>query len=197
MIGHGGGAFERTAILQIGGDAGGPKSVAPDFSVDPSRLRTATDHGIGIGLGQGSAGHLTGPPPDRAEQRPSRIIPEPGRFDIGLQIVFQRVVAGHFMLLAAFFVQAHPEPPVLDVDIANLHRERRADPGKAEGHQTDQGAVAQPGHAVGWQTPAEFASTFNPRRALALRNAKSSAPLPTASPAQLGNTNPGNGLGTG
>lgn len=56
---------------------------------------------------------------------------------------------------------------------------------------------SRPHSQLGWQTPAEFASTFNPRRALALRNAKSSAPLPTASPAQLGNTTPGNGLGTG
>jgi putative transposase len=31
---------------------------------------------------------------------------------------------------------------------------------------------ARPTRKLGWQTPAEFASTFNPRRDLALRNAK-------------------------
>lgn len=50
---------------------------------------------------------------------------------------------------------------------------------------------------LGWQTPAEFASTFNPRRALALRNTKSSAPSPAASPAQQGKPTPGNQLKTG
>jgi putative transposase len=56
---------------------------------------------------------------------------------------------------------------------------------------------SRPHSQLGWQTPAEFASTFNPRRALALRNAKSSAPSPAASPAQQGKPNPGNELRTG
>lgn len=56
---------------------------------------------------------------------------------------------------------------------------------------------SRPHSQLGWQTPAEFASTFNPRRALALRNAKSSAPSPAVSPAQQGNPNPGNELRTG
>lgn len=33
---------------------------------------------------------------------------------------------------------------------------------------------SRPHLQLGWQTPVEFASTFNPRRALALRNAKNS-----------------------
>jgi glutathione S-transferase len=44
--------------------------------------------------------------------------------------------------LAALFVQPHPEPPVLDVNVFDLHPERRADPGKAEHHQPDQRSVA-------------------------------------------------------
>lgn len=56
---------------------------------------------------------------------------------------------------------------------------------------------SRPHSQLGWQTPTEFASTFNPRRALALRNLKSSAPSPAASPAQQGKPNPGNELRTG
>jgi len=56
---------------------------------------------------------------------------------------------------------------------------------------------SRPHSQLGWQTPAEFASTFNPRRALALRNAKSSAPSPAVPPAQQGKSNPGNELKTG
>ncbi len=43
---------------------------------------------------------------------------------------------------------------------------------------------SRPHSQLGWQTPDEFASTFNPRRALTLRNANSSAPAPAALPAQ-------------
>jgi putative transposase len=56
---------------------------------------------------------------------------------------------------------------------------------------------SRPHSQLGWQTPAEFASTFNPRRALALRNLKSSAPSPAASTAHQGKPNPGNELKTG
>ena len=56
---------------------------------------------------------------------------------------------------------------------------------------------ARPHSQIGWQTPDEFAQTFNPRRSLALRNAKGSAPAPVASPAHQGKTNAGNELRTG
>ncbi|WP_143744675.1 IS3 family transposase [Mesorhizobium prunaredense] len=57
--------------------------------------------------------------------------------------------------------------------------------------------TARPHSQIAWQTPAEFASTFNPRRSLALRYAKGSAPAPVASPAQQGTTHAGNELKTG
>ena len=56
---------------------------------------------------------------------------------------------------------------------------------------------ARPHSQIAWQTPDEFAQTFNPRRSLALRNAKGSAPASVASPAHQGKTNAGNELKTG
>ena len=56
---------------------------------------------------------------------------------------------------------------------------------------------SRPHSQLGWQTPDEFASTFNPRRAPALRHTKGSAPAPVASPARQGQTNPGNELKAG
>ena len=56
---------------------------------------------------------------------------------------------------------------------------------------------ARPHSQIGWQTPGEFANTFNPRRPLTLRNAKCSAPAPAAPPAHQGKTNAGNELRTG
>ena len=55
----------------------------------------------------------------------------------------------------------------------------------------------RPHPQLGWQTPAEFASTFNPRRALALRHVKRSAPSPAISTAQQGKPDSGNELRTG
>ncbi|MER8729963.1 transposase, partial [Mesorhizobium sp. M1227] len=57
--------------------------------------------------------------------------------------------------------------------------------------------TARPHSQIAWQTPAEFATTFNLRRPLALRDAKGSAPAPVASPAQQGTTHAGNELKTG
>ena len=45
---------------------------------------------------------------------------------------------------------------------------------------------------IAWQTPDEFASTFTPRRSLALRYANGSAPAPVAPHAQQGKTTAGN-----
>lgn len=56
---------------------------------------------------------------------------------------------------------------------------------------------SRPHSQLGWQTPAEFASTFTPRRALALRDLKGSAPTPVAPPAQPGIINAGNELAIG
>jgi putative transposase len=57
--------------------------------------------------------------------------------------------------------------------------------------------TARPHSQIAWQTPNEFARTFNPRRSLALRYAKGSAQAATASPAQQGITNAGSELRTG
>ena len=48
---------------------------------------------------------------------------------------------------------------------------------------------ARPHSQLGRRTPSEFAFTFNPRRDLALRYAKGSAPAPVAPTAQQGNPN--------
>ncbi|TIN09967.1 MAG: transposase [Mesorhizobium sp.] len=57
--------------------------------------------------------------------------------------------------------------------------------------------TARPHSQIAWQTPAKFATTFNPRRLLALRYAKGSAPAPVASPAQQRTTHAGNEPKTG
>lgn len=56
--------------------------------------------------------------------------------------------------------------------------------------------TARPHSQIGWSTPAEFAATFPPRRALALRQTKGSTPTPDNAVRQ-DKTNAGNELRTG
>jgi putative transposase len=56
---------------------------------------------------------------------------------------------------------------------------------------------SRPHSQLGWKTPSEFAFTFHPRRDLALRCAKGSAPAPVAPTAQKGKPNGQGELRTG
>lgn len=49
---------------------------------------------------------------------------------------------------------------------------------------------SRPNSQHGWQTPTEFASSFNQLQPLVLRNATGSEPSPTASPAHKSKSNP-------
>ncbi len=59
-------------------------------------------------------------------------------------------MAGHFVVLAAFLVQADPSAASLRVNIGNAHLENGADAGEGVDHERDQGAIAQadPGAGV-------------------------------------------------
>jgi putative transposase len=56
---------------------------------------------------------------------------------------------------------------------------------------------SRPHSQLGWRTPSEFAFTFHPRRELALRYAKGSAPAPVAQPTQTDKPNSQGELRTG
>ena len=49
---------------------------------------------------------------------------------------------------------------------------------------------SRPHSKLNWQTPSAFASTFDPRRELALREANGSTPAPVVQSAQKTDTNP-------
>ncbi len=57
--------------------------------------------------------------------------------------------------------------------------------------------TSRPHSQLGWRTPAEYATALKPRRALALRSIKGSAPTPVAYPAPEGNPTAGNELTAG
>jgi len=60
MVRHLRGLFERTAVLQISGDARGAKDVVANSRGDASGFGATLNHRIGVSLGQGVAGELAG-----------------------------------------------------------------------------------------------------------------------------------------
>src|SRR5271166_4273207 len=70
MVCHRGGLFQRAAILEIGGNAGGAKAVIAELGFDAGRRGAPADHRIGVCLRQHRAGEPTGAAADCAEQRP-------------------------------------------------------------------------------------------------------------------------------
>jgi len=60
MVPHLRGAFKRAAVFQIRGDARGAKGVVADARGDAAGFGAALNHRIGVGLGQGAAGELSG-----------------------------------------------------------------------------------------------------------------------------------------
>lgn len=104
---------------------------------------------MGIGLGQGPCAELAGAALDGAEQRAPGVVRDPRPLQVGVQVLLQGVVAGHRMGLAALFLQADPQPPILRVDVLDAHGQGRADPGEGEHHQADQGPIAPADRRVG------------------------------------------------
>ena len=74
--------LQRAAVLQIRGDPGGAEAVIADLGHDAGRRRAASDHRIGVGLGQGRCGELVGTATDGAEQRSLGVRADPGLLDI-------------------------------------------------------------------------------------------------------------------
>jgi hypothetical protein len=76
-------------------------------------MSAPADHGVGVLLGQGRPGELTGGAADRAKERPFGIGGDPAAIQIGVQIGFKIVVARHLVPLAALLPEPHPEPAIL------------------------------------------------------------------------------------
>jgi hypothetical protein len=84
-----------------------------------------------------------------AEQWAVRVAGDAGGGDIVVEKLFQAVVTGDFVLLAAFLVQSDPAAPSLAEIVLHLHAEDRVDAGEAVDHDADQGAVAETGERAG------------------------------------------------
>ncbi len=85
--------------------------MVPHFGFDARLPGPPLDHPVGVGLSHALRG--AGGAPGGAKQRPILVASDARRCDVFIQIRFEFVVAGRFMLLAALFLQPHPAPAAL------------------------------------------------------------------------------------
>jgi len=63
------GLLERATVLQICGNARGSEAMVANLRLDAGRRGAPPDHGVGVGLGQGSAGEFARAAADGSKQR--------------------------------------------------------------------------------------------------------------------------------
>ena len=115
----------------------------PIRGLDAGGLGAPLDHPVGVLLPHGVAGERAGLAGGRPEQRPVRISGDAGGGDVFIEVLFQIVVTRNLVLLAAFFVQAHPAAAPLHEVVTHFHLEHGVDPREGVDHHADEGAIAQ------------------------------------------------------
>ncbi len=142
--------FELAAVAQIFRDAGRAEAVAADLRLDAGVRGAAADHAVDVGLAHRAGGEIARLPFGRAEEpclwvEGRAVLLRRGLDGLGVsvQVSLELVVAGHLMMLAAFFVQANPGLAPLHEHVLDAHLQDGADARKGEGHERDQRAIAQ------------------------------------------------------
>ena len=113
MIRHLLGHLELSAVSKVLRDPGGAEAVAGDPCAYAGVFGAPADHAVYVLLRHGKVRELARSSAGGAEKKAFTVRVDPGPVDIGLQVFFKRVVAGHIMALAALFMKAHPGAPAL------------------------------------------------------------------------------------
>jgi hypothetical protein len=108
MVRHRGGLLQRPAVLEISGNARRPKRVVSGLRRNPGSGQPPPDYRMRVLLWQGAGGELPSLAPDGAELWSLGVVVPACVVQVCRQIIFQIMVAGHFMALAA--VLAEPRP---------------------------------------------------------------------------------------
>ena len=98
MVRHRRGFFQRAAVLEIGCDPGRTEAVVAELGFDASRCRAPGDHRVGVRLREHCARQLGRAAPERAENRPLRIVAQARAVEIGDEIFVEVVVATRWFM---------------------------------------------------------------------------------------------------
>src|SRR5260370_41613230 len=108
VSGSGRSVFERAAVVEIGGDAGGAEGVIADRRRNTGVPRAALKHAPGVGLRHRAVRKNSRAPVAGPEKHPLEIAGEGRGLDVVLQVGLEIMMAGHHGFLAAFFVESEP-----------------------------------------------------------------------------------------
>ena len=141
--GDGLGVFDRAAVEQVGGDAGGAEGVAVGGDAQFCLAHPSLDHAEDIDAvhavrGDGAAlGH-------GAPQRGALFVSDPCGPKIGIEVFLGVVVSGDLVEFAALFVEAQPPALALLVVVFHVHADDGADPGEGVDHGGQQRPIPEP-----------------------------------------------------
>ena len=114
-----------------------------DFGLDAGVIGTAAYHPVHVGLSHGAVGEDSRLSFGGAEQPAFRVVGYFRCCDVFLQKGFELVMAGHLVTLAAFFMEAHPSPAGLGVNVLDAHFDGRADTREGVCEQGDDRPIAE------------------------------------------------------
>ena len=141
------GVLQCATVLQIGRNSGGPKCMTARGVGKRGRFRTALDHVKHVESRHWSVAQPVGLA-QFTEKWALLVAADSSGGNPGVEVLLKTGMAGHFVALTAFFMQAKPPTlPMLKV-ISDFHGDRRTDPGEAVDHRPDQGPVAQPNQTI-------------------------------------------------
>ena len=83
--------------------------MVPGLGRYPGGGHAALNHRVGVRLGEGGRGELAGAAPNGAEQWPLGVVAQACAVEIGGKLFLEIMVARHFVALAAFLAQPHPQ----------------------------------------------------------------------------------------
>src|SRR5215468_6641798 len=117
--------LERAAVFQVGRNASAAEGVVADLRCDAGRLCATAHHSPSIVSVEPLTIELRLPTTiwaifDGLEQGDPSGVRELGTLKVFGEVALQRVVAGHFVELAAFFVESHPQPLLLVEEVGHV-----------------------------------------------------------------------------
>src|ERR1700747_3608712 len=106
MVRHRRSLLQRSAVLEVGGDAGLPETVIAELGTNAGSDRATADHRIGVRLRRHRAGELAGDAPDRVGKWPFRTAGQACAVEIGGEVFLEVVIARHRVPLPALLAAA-------------------------------------------------------------------------------------------
>jgi len=97
VLGH----LERSAVFEVGGDAGGAEGVVADQGLDAGLSGPSADHAEDVLLVHGGVVQLARASSRGAEERTVEIAGDAGSRDVLVEVAFEVVMTGDLVLLSA------------------------------------------------------------------------------------------------